>query len=131
MHTASWLEGVWSVRAGNGDTFESWRKIDDSTFAGESYVVRNEDTVVLETISLEERLGQIRYVPTVSGQNEGLPVVFTNTKFTPEELVFENREHDFPQKIHYRKVDIDSMVAEISGFFEGDSASRQFPMRKL
>tara|TARA_Y100000815_G_scaffold271620_1_gene298650 strand:- start:17925 stop:18092 length:168 start_codon:yes stop_codon:yes gene_type:complete len=45
-------------------------------------------------------------------------------------IVFENPEHDYPQKIAYRKVNADSLVAEISGKPKGIMHSEKFPMKK-
>ena len=45
-------------------------------------------------------------------------------------MVFENPEHDFPTKITYKKINADSIVAEISGNRNGKQASELFPMKR-
>jgi hypothetical protein len=45
-------------------------------------------------------------------------------------LVFENKEHDFPQKITYTKISNDSIVAEISGMKDGKQSKESYPMKK-
>jgi hypothetical protein len=55
------------------------------------------------------------YSVTAGKQNNGQAVLFTATKNTATELVFENPEHDFPKKITYTLVTPDSLYAEISG----------------
>jgi hypothetical protein len=47
-----------------------------------------------------------------------------------KDLIFENAEHDYPQRISYYHVSNDSLIAEISGNKGGELKSEQFPMRK-
>jgi hypothetical protein len=52
------------------------------------------------------------------------------TKRTPIEMVFENPKHDYPQKITYRQITKDSMVATISGIQQGKPSSDSYPMKR-
>ena len=79
---------------------------------------------------IEERNGEVYYVPTVKTQNAGKAVEFKMTYSTDKEWVFENPQHDFPQKITYTMITGDSLVAEISGTIEGQLRSEKFPMKK-
>ncbi len=53
--------------------------------------------------------------PTVPDQNQGLPVYFKLKSVGKGHLLFLNSHHDFPQRIYYRLLSPDSLVAEISG----------------
>jgi hypothetical protein len=73
---------------------------------------------------------QVLYIPIVKGQNNDQPVVFLLTKQTPKQLVFENPKHDYPQKIVYKKVNENSLVATISGIQQGKESSESYTMKK-
>lgn len=128
---AGWLTGTWQSNASGRQMLETWVKLDDSTFAGKGRLVRKGDTLLLESVSLEQRGGQLYYVPTVTGQNNGMPVRFTLTAIDSRQMVFENPAHDFPQKVSYTLVSPDSLLAEISGTLNGVLQTRQFAMRRL
>ena len=131
LENASWLLGAWE-NSGDGVTAsESWTKADDSTLVGKAVFLVGPDTVQSEEIRLEERLGQLFYIPTVQDQNDGQPVRFSLTSATENELIFENPGHDFPQKISYTLVNPDSIVAVVSGIQESQERSELFPMKRV
>lgn len=128
---SSWLLGTWSGGTPGRQLVEVWEKLNDSTFSGRGCMVKGTDTMLLEAVSLEERSGQLYYVPTVTGQNNGRAVRFTLTSMTDRQLVFENPLHDFPQKVMYALVTPDSLLAEISGTVNGTLTSRKFPLKRV
>ena len=128
IEKASWLLGRWENNSPGGNLSESWKKVNDSTFFGESHFVINSDTVFAETVQLEDRGGSLFYIVTVAGQNDEKPVSFKLTASTAE-LVFENPAHDFPNKIAYKQVGTDSLVATISGIKDGEEKQEIFKMK--
>ncbi len=126
----TWLIGKWQSISAEGLMQEIWIKKDDSTFIGSSFFIVGKDTVSSECISLEERGKELFYIPTVKNQNEGKPIIFTLTSLNSNQLVFENPNHDFPQKITYIQVTSDSLVATISGVINGKEKSQDFPMAR-
>jgi hypothetical protein len=61
------------------------------------------------------------YTPTVPDQNDAKPVPFRMVSYEGHVVVFENPDHDFPQRIVYRfvpriadAVDADSMYVSVS-----------------
>ena len=108
---------------------ETWAKQNDSTFTGESYYENQGDTVFSEKIRIEEHLDGLFYIPTVSNQNDGKPVSFKLIKSGKSKAVFENKQHEFPQKITY-SIAGDSITAEISGMRNGAPKSEIFVMRR-
>lgn len=130
LEKSDWLLGVWQKQSAKGILTESWQKLDDSTFVGRSFFVANGDTLSSEKIRLEQRNGKLYYIPTVTDQNEGKPVVFAQTNLTDSTITFENQEHDFPQKIEYRCQKPDSLIAEISAIVDGSQKSIVFRMGK-
>jgi len=123
-----WLIGNWQKQTEKGVLTESWQKLDDSTLVGQSYFIVGPDTLSSESIRIEQRNRKLFYIPTVQGQNNGLAVNFTLTSATDSAMIFENAEHDFPQKITYMKVKDDSLHAEISAIANGKLKSQRFLM---
>lgn len=128
----NWLEGNWSAKNKDGSlSFENWKKLNDSTMVGNSYVLSGKDTLFSEKMSLEERNSNINYIPVVSNQNDGKPVPFELMSFGPGTIIFENTEHDFPTHIQYILINSDSLVAEISGKKKGKKAKEIFPYKRI
>jgi hypothetical protein len=126
-----WLVGTWENQSKEGKLTEAWEKMNDSTFKGRSYFVSGTDTSFSESISLVQRNGVLLYIPAVKDQNNGLSISFRLITMNEKDLIFENAEHDYPQRISYHHVSKDSLIAEISGNKGGELKSEQFPMRKL
>jgi len=131
LQQARWLLGAWQQQAGKRLQVEEWRQADDSTFTGRSYFLKGADTMLQERTTLEYRNNQLFYVPVVQNQNNGLPVRFVLIESSSSKMVFENKDHDFPQKITYQMITQDSVVAEIAGMLKGTYQARPFPMRRL
>lgn len=131
MEKANWFLGRWENNSSEGNLSECWKKLNDSTFFGESYFVIENDTVFAETIQLEERNGQLSYIVTVPNQNKEKPVSFKLTENSKNTLIFENSKHDYPNKIIYNQIGTDSLVAEISGMKDGKLKNEFFKMKKV
>ncbi|WPU97766.1 DUF6265 family protein [Mucilaginibacter sp. cycad4] len=128
---AKWLIGSWKNQSAKTLDLETWKKLNDSTFLGRSYSLSGTDTVSSEQIRLEQHARKLYYIPTVKNQNDGEAVTFTLTSSDNKHLVFENPEHDFPQKITYTQITKDSLVAEISGVRKGRQKTITFPMKRV
>ncbi|MCA6365157.1 MAG: hypothetical protein IM638_19150 [Bacteroidetes bacterium] len=97
----SWMLGSWSSTDDNGIEFlEHWSKSGSNTFTGTGVAIDvTGDTLFKETLKLELIDGVPYYVATVP-KNPG-PVLFRLAEAEGRKAVFENREHDFPQRIRY------------------------------
>ncbi len=131
LKNAEWLIGTWENKTARGSIYETWDKTSASEFAGKSYIVKEKDTVVFETLRLVQEKDKLFYIPTVKDQNDGLPVRFTAKTVSGTELVFENPQHDFPQVIAYTKAGTDSLVAQISGTRNGQERRQVFHMKRV
>ena len=80
-----------------------------------------------EQLRVEVRAGRVAYVARPSGQAEAS---FAATLLSDSAAVFANPEHDFPQRIGYRRVREDSLIAWIEGTERGRSRRIEFPMAK-
>jgi hypothetical protein len=115
----------------DGILSETWKKENDSTFSGTTYfIINKKDTVHSETILLTQLNDELIYRPTVKGQNDDKPIDFIMTSDSENTFVFENPKHNYPQKIVYKKVNENSLVATISGMQQGKQSTESYPMKR-
>lgn len=130
LHQASWLIGRWENTSEEGSLSEIWTEVNDSTYKANTYfAIPTGDTVFSEEVELRQSGKDVWYAATVSDQNDGQPVAFKLTKASDKELIFENKKHDYPQKIHY-KLDGSTVTATISGKEGGKAKKEDFVMMK-
>ncbi len=111
----NWMTGTWKIKTGNGVIQEDWKILNDSTLTGRSVFIRNgTDTIPQESIELSFRNGDWYYTPTVATQNEGKAISFKVIYIKGTEFISENPEHDFPQRISYRRIKT-QLFASIEG----------------
>ncbi len=130
LKKATWFLGNWENSSKEATFKELWKKKNDSSFVGESFVIVEKDTVFYEKIDLFESTDSLFYKVSVKDQNKEKPVSFYMTKSNENELTFENPKHDFPNKIVYTKITKDSLVATIYGKKGGKEMSETFSMKK-
>jgi len=130
INEMTWLEGTWQNQTNDGLFTEQWTKVNDSVFTAVSAVTKDKDTLFYETVVLDQKGDSLHYIVTTPKQNDAKPVSFTLKSFTANSYIFENKQHDFPQRITYTKVTNDSLMAEISGTQNGKPAVEQFPMKR-
>lgn len=131
IQKAEWLIGTWENKTQRGSIFETWTKISEVELSGKSYILKEKDTIVFETIRLLQEQENLFYIPKVKNQNGDLPVRFSMKTISDTKLVFENQQHDFPQIISYTKINADSLIAEISGTKNGKERKQTLPMKRV
>jgi hypothetical protein len=112
MEKLSWIVDRWVSSNGESTSYEHWEKVSETMFTGSSETVKNGDTLFSEKLKIEFTDGNIYYVADVKHNPE--PVKFKLISFSESEAVFENPEHDFPQKITYKHVE-GNLHASIEG----------------
>lgn len=130
LEKMNWLVGNWEQKLPDGTLTETWTKENDSTFSGDSYFINTKDTVHFESIKLTQRAEELTYSATVVGQNDDKPVDFKLILDADNTFTFENSTHDYPQKIIYKKVTSDRLIATISGKQQGKQTQESYPMSK-
>lgn len=121
-----WIVGTWKINAGQGFIVEKWKLKNDSTFTGTSHFVKAEnDSALQETLELSFRKGEWAYTSTVVGQNNNSPVAFKIIFLGRAEFISENKAHDFPQRIAYRRVK-NQLFASIEGNSKGKFRKQNF-----
>jgi hypothetical protein len=120
------LAGTWKMETSRGAIFEAWQVQNDHTLQGKSYKLNNGDTLVLETVLLFLEGNKIVYQPTVTNQNNGQPVRFQLISAIDKRYVFENKEHDYPQRVIYHLVSNNAVHARIEGTKNGKQRGSYF-----
>lgn len=115
----SWMTGCWEVRSASRVITEQWTTAEGGTMMGVSKTVRNGKTVFDEFLKLSREDGKLVYRARI-----GTPGVtpFSLLTMTDSEVIFENKAHDFPKRIIYRKQP-NGLMARI----EGDGKHQDFP----
>ena len=122
---AGWLAGCWEMRARNRVTMEMWMPPSGGTMLGASRTTVAGTTREFEHLRLHAAGDTLVYTALPSGQHEAS---FRSTTVSSTTLVFENPAHDFPQKITYRRVGEDSVIARVEGPGP-DNTTRGFDIR--
>ena len=96
---------------------------------GISRTVADGKTVEFEFMQIrEEANGEICFIAKPSGQPEA---TFKLIKGNAREVIFENPQHDFPQRIIYRLQIDGSLVGRIEGVSKGKEKAFDFPMSRV
>jgi hypothetical protein len=108
-----WLAGGWRAEKAGRVTEEQWMAPAGGVMLGMSRTVAKGRVVEYEFIQIRVGPGgDLFYVARPSGQAEA---TFKAASQADAEIVFENREHDFPQVIGYRLQADGSLLAWIEG----------------
>ena len=124
----AWMGGCWEAKTKGREINEQWMKPAGQTMLGMGRTVAQEKTVEYEFMQIrEDKDGAIYYVAKPSGQSEA---AFKLIKLQNREAVFENREHDFPQRVIYRLQSDGSLFARIEGLSKGKERGIDYPMTR-
>ena len=113
----AWLEGKWTGAADEMAFYEEWQSIDGNSMSGKGGATSGMDTVFSEKLKMEQRGEDLFYIPSV--QENGGAVDFKFTGYKNDSIVFENPQHDFPQRIVYFRLPNDKLYACIDGIEKG------------
>ena len=126
-----WMDGAWMDSSSTGKMVEEWNEINDSVMVGSSIYLAGLDTIFFEEISLKKINGEIYYIPSIQVEDGLQPVLFKFISATNGEFIFENKKHDFPQRIVYSNPVKDSLVAYIDGNQKGEYRKEYFRMKRI
>lgn len=123
-----WIAGCWASDDGKEQIEENWMKPGGQTMMGMSRTVAGGKTVFTEYIQIREVNGQLAYVVSLGLASK--PVIFKLVKNVDNEVTFENPEHDFPQRIIYRRESADALFARIEGKEKGVNKAIDFRYKR-
>lgn len=120
----SWMAGCWEIP---GRYHENWMKPVGGTMLGMSRTIRDGKTVLHEYHLIRQQGAEIALNVLLAGAVKAVP--FKLIRSSAAEAVFENPEHDFPQRIIYRK-ESGGLFARIEGTSKGKERSTDVPMKR-
>jgi hypothetical protein len=121
LGAVEWLLGEWETSTSRVVIREYWHRVSDATFEGESTTksVSNDEVVNYETLRLVSMSDSVFYIAKVT-ENE-LAVPFRLTRCSDGIAVFENPDHDAPQRLIYKLLEgSDKDASELEVRLEGD-----------
>jgi hypothetical protein len=122
-----WMQGCWESATPQRIVEEQWTAPRAGSMLGVGRTVRGERLVEYEFVLLREQDGKLAYEAHPSGQPSA---VFTSSTVSDTIVVFENPQHDFPQRVGYRKDGADAIVAWVDGTENGKERRIEFPYRR-
>ncbi len=123
VNSLKWMLGKWQSSTEEGILYEEWEKVNDSTYSGHAYAITPEgDTTFSETAEITKINGAITYSVTVNEESTTDFALVDNQDIA----VFENVDHDFPQRIIYQKLAKDSLFARIEGTVDGEDQFEEY-----
>jgi len=126
------LEGHWTKVGATATVAEHWERFDANRWKGAVYRIEAGDSLLLEALEIRPvNDTTYDYVALVKGQNNDQPVAFRLNEHLADSLfVFENPNHDFPQKISYHLPQRDSLVI-VLGLLADPSKDRVFGFSRV
>jgi hypothetical protein len=125
----AWLAGCWKSESAEAGSLEQWTTLAGGTMLGMSRTVRQGKTVEFEFLQLRHlEDGRLVFIAMPSGQRT---TIFPLLRLGDEEAVFENLEHDFPQRVAYAREGESKLRARIEGMQNGATRVIEFPMSRV
>jgi hypothetical protein len=125
----AWLAGCWQSDGGEPGSGEQWTALAGGTMLGTSRTVKQGRTVEFEFMQLRHLPdGRLAFIAMPSGQRTA---VFPLLRLDEREAVFENPQHDFPQRVVYARDGSSRLRARIEGTSDGALRVIEFPMSRV
>ena len=121
------MTGSWSATVDGVRMEEHWTTGDGNLMLGLHRDVRPNGKVFFEFLRIEIRDGASAFVAQPGGRP---PIVFPMTSITDSRVVFENPQHDFPQRIIYWR-DGERLCARAEGPTQSGESSQQWCWDRL
>jgi hypothetical protein len=120
--------GKWKLITDNTEYYEEWVFISKIELAGIAYNYIEGESVIRENLYLKKFADQWAYIAMPVNQSITL---FALTEYSETKFIFENKEHDFPQKIIYEFTSDNNLKAAIEGVVEGKMKRREFNFKRI
>jgi len=127
IRSLAWLAGCWISTSGDRVVEEHWMPPRGDSMLGMSRSTRRDSLRGHELVVIRSGPEGLVYRAYPSGQASArFPVL----EAVPGRVVFEDPEHDFPQRIGYRTRGPDSLLAWIEGSTDAGMRRIEFPYRR-
>jgi len=124
----AWLAGCWEQASGSRLIEEQWTRPRGGLMLGIGRTVRGDSLVEYEQTRIFERGGRLVYGANPSGQ---APAEFESIELSDSSVTFENLDHDFPQRVRYRRRGADSLIGRVEGMRGGKLRGVDFPYARV
>jgi len=108
LSNLSWIAGCWSHD--NGRTTETWVETSGNLLFGHAVTMHEGRVIAFEDLRIEMTAQGISYTASPNGNK---PVTFYSVIIGANLIVFENPDHDFPQRISYQRNE-DTLFASVA-----------------
>jgi hypothetical protein len=123
LEQLAWLPGNWTGTMGSASIEERWSPVAGGAMLAVSRTVSGSRMVAFEYLRIVERDGGLVYIAQPNGR---APTEFVLTIIEEKRAVFENAQHDFPQRIEYARNGEGGLRATISDLAGGRAQSFEF-----
>ncbi len=122
MEIKNSFPGKWKMESNNA-VYEEWKIENETELTGKSYSIKNGIRDIDEVLYIKKFADNWAYVAVPEGQNITL---FRLVKYSFNKFVFENEEHDFPQRIIYEFHGDGKLTASVEGKVDGILKRKEF-----
>jgi hypothetical protein len=123
----SWLEGLWTGAKDGIEMEERWTSTKGGALLGVHRDVKNGRMVSFEFFRIDTTKDGAFYFASPRGAT---PTLFKLVTLEDKRVVFENKAHDFPQRILYWLDTAGALHARIEGPLRGKEASEEWVWKK-
>jgi hypothetical protein len=132
LATLGWLAGSWEYRQSNQLREMHWTKPAGGTLLGLSRRIVNGQTIEHQFIQLRESGGTLECTIQSAGPVDGQPEIpFTLVAHNETTVIFENPQHEFPQRIVYQQQPDGSLLACFKGISNGKNRHLDWPFQRV
>jgi hypothetical protein len=123
----AWMTGAWSETKGDTVVQEQWLDGTGGLMLGAGKTVKAGKVTTFELTRIEFRGDTVSYFASPHAKSW---TEFRAIERTPDKVVFENKDHDFPQRVMYWR-EGEVLNARIEGTINGQARSRQWRYERL
>lgn len=123
----SWMAGTWGHEANGVRVRETWLAPIDGVMGGVGQTNRPGKRPFVEFMKISAEPEGLTFTAIVPGQP---PTPFVKQPGPEGEATFENKTHDFPQRVIYRRCDAD-LCARIEGTVGGKLQFQDWRYRRM
>jgi hypothetical protein len=127
LTSLAWLTGSWTGTKDGVEMEELWLAPKGNTMLSVHRDVQNNRTVSFEFLRIEATADAITYWASPRGKPA---VPFKMIESENKRVVFENAQHDFPQRIIYWQSDDGSLHAKIEGTLQGKPVAEEWTWKR-
>ena len=129
---AEWILGTWEYKDDKGNMiYHVWTKVNEKEFSGKMFEIKDADTIVNGYYYFRQEQDSLFHIVTIEEEENHLFMRFALFSISKDEMVFENLEQNFPERIIYRKIGNNSLYYEISGIDEEEILTLSGSFKKI